>query len=54
MIPAKFTYNYQDGFCYQVNSIIYRELLFNQTLIACLATNYKNIVNHFQYSFYFI
>jgi hypothetical protein len=48
MISTKYTQNYLDEFCYKVNRRYFGEQLFDRLLIACVTTNYKNVVNHYR------
>jgi hypothetical protein len=48
MISTKYTQNYLDEFCYKVNRRYFGEQLFDSLLIACVTTNYKNVVNHYR------
>ena len=48
MISMKYAQNYLDEFCYKVNRRNFGEQIFDQLLIACVTTNYKNIVNHYR------
>jgi hypothetical protein len=44
MVSKKYAQNYLDEFCYKVNRRYYGEQLFERLLVACVTTNYKNIV----------
>ena len=46
MISKKYAQNYLDEFCYKVNRRYFGEQLFDRLLIACVTTNYHNIVTH--------
>lgn len=46
MISAKYAQDYLDEFCYKVNRRNYGDQVFDRLLIACVTTNYQNIVNH--------
>lgn len=46
MISAKYAQNYLDEFCYKVNRRNFGDQLFDRLLIACVNSNYKNIINH--------
>ena len=48
MISKKYTQNYLDEFCYKVNRRNLGDQLFDRMLIACVTTNYKNVVNHYR------
>jgi hypothetical protein len=48
MISSKYAQNYLDEFCYKVNRRNYEDQLFDRLLIACITTNYQNIVKHYQ------
>jgi hypothetical protein len=48
MISDKYSQNYPDEFCYKVNRRNYGDQLFDRLLIACVTTNYQNIVNHYR------
>lgn len=48
MISTKYTQNYLDEFCYKVNRRNFGDQLFDRLLIACVTTNYQNIVNHYR------
>ena len=48
MISKKFAQNYPDEFFYKVNRRNFGDQLFDRLLIACVTTNYKNIVNHYR------
>ena len=48
MISNKYSQNYLDEFCYKVNRRNYGDQLFDRLLIACVTTNYQNIVNHYR------
>ena len=48
MISTKYSQNYLDEFCYKVNRRYYGEQIFDRLLIACVTTNYQNIVNHYR------
>jgi len=44
MISTKYAQNYLDEFCYKVNRRNFGEQLFDRLLIACVTTNYGNII----------
>jgi len=44
MISTKYAQNYLDEFCYKVNRRNFGEQLFDRLLIACVTTNYENII----------
>src|SRR5664280_1284285 len=46
MISTKYAQNYLDEFCYIVNRRNFGEQLFDRLLIACVTTNYNNIITH--------
>lgn len=46
MISKKYSQNYLDEFCYKVNRRYFGEQIFDRLLIACVTTNYQNIVTH--------
>jgi len=46
MISTKYTQNYLDEFCYKVNRRNFGEQIFDRLLIACVTTNYQNIISH--------
>ena len=46
MISTKYTQNYLDEFCYKVNRRNFGDQIFDRLLIACVTTNYQNVVNH--------
>ena len=48
MISKKYTQNYLDEFCYKVNRRNFGDQLFDRLLIACVTTNYKNIITHYR------
>lgn len=48
MISNKYSQNYLDEFCYKVNRRNLGDQLFDRLLIACVTTNYQNIVNHYR------
>ena len=48
MISTKYAQNYLDEFCYKVNRRNFREQLFDRLLIACVTTNYQNIITHYR------
>ena len=48
MISIKYSQNYLDEFCYKVNRRNLGDQLFDRLLIACVTTNYQNIVNHYR------
>ncbi|NLA48056.1 MAG: IS1595 family transposase [Bacteroidales bacterium] len=48
MISSKYAQNYLDEFCYKVNRRNYGDQLFDRLLIACVTTNYQNIVKHYR------
>jgi hypothetical protein len=48
MISNKNSQNYLDEFCYKVNRRNYGDQLFDILLIACVTTNYQNIINHYR------
>ena len=45
-ISMKYAQNYLDEFCYKVNRRNFGEQLFDRLLIACVTTNYNNIITH--------
>jgi hypothetical protein len=48
MISTKYTQNYLDEFCYKVNRRNFGDKIFDRLLIACVTTNYQNVVNHYR------
>jgi hypothetical protein len=48
MISNKYSQNYLDEFCYKVNRRNYGNQLFDRLLIACVTTNYQNIIKHYR------
>jgi len=46
MISTKYAQNYLDEFCYKVNRRNFGDQIFDRLLIACVTTNYQNVVNH--------
>jgi len=46
MISTKYYQNYLDEFCYKVNRRNFGEQIFDRLLIACVTTNYQNIISH--------
>ena len=48
MISKKYTQNYLDEFCYKVNRRNFGDKLFDRLLIACVTTNYQNIITHYR------
>lgn len=48
MISSKYAQNYLDEFCYKVNRRNFGEQIFDRLLIACVTTNYHEIVNHYR------
>ena len=46
MISMKYAQNYLDEFCYKVNRRNFGEQLFDRLLIACVTTNYNNIITY--------
>jgi hypothetical protein len=46
MISKKYAQNYLDEFCYKVNRRYFGEQLFDRLLIACVTTNYQEIITH--------
>lgn len=48
MISKKYTQNYLDEFCYKVNRRYFGEQLFDRLLIACVTTNYQEIVTYYR------
>jgi transposase-like protein len=46
MISAKYAQDYLDEFCYKVNRRNFGDQVFDRLLIACVTTNYQNIINH--------
>ena len=48
MLSSKYFQNYLDEFCYKVNRRNFSEQLLERFLIACVTTNYQNIVNHYR------
>jgi hypothetical protein len=50
MISNKYSQNYLDEFCNKVNRKNLEDQLFDGLLIACITSNYQNIVNNFRLS----
>jgi len=48
MVSLKHARNYLDKLCHKVNMRNYGEQLFDRLLIACVTSNYKNMVNHYR------
>jgi hypothetical protein len=46
MISKKYAQYYLDEFCYKVNRRFFGEQLFDRLLIACVTTNYQEIITH--------
>jgi len=46
MISSKYAQDYLDEFCYKVNRRNFGDQVFDRLLIACVTTNYQNIINH--------
>jgi len=46
IISMKYTQNYLDEYCYKVNRRSFGDQIFYRLLIACVTTNYQNVVNH--------
>jgi len=46
MISSKYAQDYLDEFCYKVNRRNFGDQIFDRLLIACVTTNYQNIINH--------
>ena len=51
MISTKYSQNYLDEFCYELDKRNFREQLFDRLLIACATANYQNIVNYHRTSY---
>lgn len=46
MISKKYTQQYLDEFCYKVNRRNFGDKLFDRLLVACVTTNYQEIIIH--------
>lgn len=46
MVSAKYAQNYLDEFCYKTNRRNFGDQILERFLIACVNSNYKNIINH--------
>jgi hypothetical protein len=48
MVSKKYIQNYLDEFCCKVNRRYFGEELSDRLLIACVAINYKDIINDYR------